>query len=518
MTDLIVKLAYKIESSKKYHIFRTFLFNILINSTTHAKKVFDLTIIFLVISTIAILIYEVNHKVPAILDYYEYAVVGIFILEWIGRFIVSFESHKQIIKDFEESQFLNIDYNLFHSITVITKEKLNYIFSISSIIDILAILPSYRPLRILRIFLLFRLFKILKYSNSLSMFTKIFIEKRMELSLLLMLYLLVIFFSATILYVYEGAGINPKVTSFTDAVYWAFITVSTIGYGDITPITEAGKSVTLILILTGYTVIAFFTSIITSSIHDKLSTIKENDTLIKIQKLHNYILVCGFGRSGHILVKNLLKEKYDVLVIDKEAHKFSTIKSKSLHIIEDDATDINLLRKIDINNNIKEIVVITNDDTINLSIILAIRSLNKNIKIVARCNRFKTRDKLRLAGANEIVELNQTASMVALGYIKSPIAYEAIDNILIDHKSAIMAEIEIFKNSPFIGKKLSDIQFDKFNINFLGLFRHQDQDNFIFNPDKENTIIDLKDFIIVIGHKRTIGDFKTYLQSNILLK
>jgi len=159
LANILIKSAYKIESSRCYHRFRKCLYNILINNGSVAKKYFDLTMIFLVLSTVAILVYEVKHTLPEWVNYYEYFAVFIFIIEWIGRFIVSFESHKQIIKDYEEAQFLNLEYKPIESIKTITKEKLKYVFSLASIVDLLAILPSYRPLRVLRIFLLFRLFK-----------------------------------------------------------------------------------------------------------------------------------------------------------------------------------------------------------------------------------------------------------------------------------------------------------------------------------------------------------------------
>jgi len=517
MTDLIVQFAYNLESSKTYHRFRTFLVNILLN-TTKAKKIFDIFMIFLVISTVGILIYEVKHTVPDFLNQYEYYAVGVFILEWIGRFIVSFESHKQIIKDFEETQFLNIEYDIKQSIKVITKKKLGYIFSLASIIDLLAILPSYRPLRILRIFLLFRLFKVLRYSNSLHQFIRVFIEKRLELTLLLMLYLLVIFFCSTILYIYEGTGINQNIHSFSDAIYWSFITVSTIGYGDVTPVTDTGKAITLVLILTGYAVIAFFTSIVTSSISDKLDIIKETDTLSSIAKLKQYTLVCGYGKSGQILVDNLKEKGYETLIIDDDEHNVLIGESKKLRIIKDDASDISLLRKINITKNVQSIIVLTNDDTLNLSIILAIRSINKNIPIIARSNRFKTQDKLKLAGANKIIGINESAALVALGHLKAPIAFEAMENILVDHHGASMSEIEIFHTSPFIGEKLSTVDFDKFNINFIGIVHNNSKNHFIFNPKREDIILEEKDFLIIIGYERTIKDFQTYLQSNKSIK
>jgi len=517
MNNIIVNLAYKIESSKLHKSFRNFLHNTLINNSSNYKKVFDLSMIFLVISTVGILIYEVKHTLPPYIDYFEYFAVGIFILEWLGRLTVSFESHKQIINDYEESQFLNIKYKLYDSIKIITNKKLEYIFSLSSIIDLLAILPSYRPLRILRIFLLFRLFKVLKYSSSLNIFTKVFIEKKLELTLLLLLYLLVIFFSATIIYIYEGNGLNPKIDTFIDAIYWSFITVSTIGYGDITPISDAGRAATIILILAGYTVIAFFTSIVTSSIGEKLDSIKQTNTLSNIKKLKNYILVCGYGKTAQVLIDNLKDNNYNFLIIENNPAIIAQYHSAKINIIKGDATDISLLKKIGINKNISKVIILTSDDTVNLSIILSVRSLNTKIHITCRSNRVKIKEKLLIAGANRLIELNDLASHVALGYLNAPVAYEAIDDILVDYKGAIMSEIEIFENSDFINKTLDSIEFKNFNINFIGIVHKNDKENFIFNPNKKNTIISEKDYLIVIGYEKTINEFKTYVQSHKII-
>jgi len=514
MNNITVNIAYKIEASKLHKSFRNFLYNTLINNSSKYKKLFDLSMIFLVISTVGILIYEVKHTLPAYIDYFEYFAVGIFILEWLGRLTISYESHKQIINDYEESQFLNIKYRLYDSIKIITKKKFEYIFSLSSIIDLLAILPSYRPLRILRIFLLFRLFKVLKYSSSLNIFTRVFIEKKLELTLLLLLYLLVIFFSATIIYIYEGNGLNPKIDTFIDAIYWSFITVSTIGYGDITPLSDAGRAATIILILAGYTVIAFFTSIVTSSIGEKLDSIKQSNTLSNIKKLKNYILVCGYGKTAQVLIDNLKDNNYNFLIIENNQSIIEEHQSAKVNIIKGDATNISLLKKIGINKNISKVIVLTSDDTINLSIILSIRSLNSSIPIICRSNRVKIKDKLLIAGANKLIELNDIASHVALGYLNSPVAYEAIDDILVDYKGAIMSEIEIFDNSNFKNKPLDSIEFENFNINFIGIVHSTNKDDFIFNPNKKTTIIHEKDYLIVIGYEKTINEFKTYIQSH----
>lgn len=508
----IVKFAYFIENSESYHRFRAFLIDILENQYSHYKKYFDYFIIFLVLTTVGILVYEVRHKVDHNLIYYEYFAVGVFILEYIGRFILSFESHKQIIKDYEESQYFNLPFELSSSLKTITKAKLAYIFSFTAIIDILAILPAYRPLRILRIFLLFRLFKVLRYSSALHQFMKIFIEKKTEMMMLLWLYLLVVFFAAIVFYIYEGGDANLNVNSFADSLYWSFITIATIGYGDITPHTEAGRLVVLVLIVVGIAVTAFFTAVVTSAMAEKLDIIKKNKVLTSINKTKKYILVCGFGKSGHMLVSNLLKNGHRVIVIDPNPEAFHQAELKNVNIIKDDASDIDLLKKIGLNTNIKSVVILTEDDTVNLSIILAIRSLNENIQIISKCNRQRTKEKLKIAGANELVMSNELLAKVAVGFIKSPIAYEAIDDILTDYKGAVINELEIFENSLFVGKSLSTINFDKFNLSFIGIAHNDEKMNFIFNPNKEEITIQEKDFLIIIGYEKTIAEFKKYLQ------
>jgi len=512
LSNLVIRFAYLIENSKSYHRFRILLVDILENQYSHSKKFFDYFIIFLVLTTVGILVYEVRHPANEALIYYEYFAVFIFILEYIGRFILSFESHKQIIQDYEETQYFNIPFELRHSLISITKAKFAYIFSLSAIIDILAILPAYRPLRILRIFLLFRLFKVLKYSSALHQFVKIFIEKKTEMMMLLWLYLLVVFFAAIVFYIYEGGDANINVHSFADSLYWSFVTVATIGYGDITPRTEAGRLVVLVLIVVGIAVAAFFTAVVTSAMSEKLDVIKKDKVLTSINKAKQYILVCGFGKAGHMLVSNLLKNGHSVIVIDPNPEAFHQAELKNVNIIKDDASDIDLLKKIGLNTNIKSVVVLTEDDTINLSIILAIRSINKNIEIIARCNRFRTKNKLKIAGANDVVMANELLAKVAVGFIKSPIAYEAIDDILTDYKGAVINEVEIFQNSLFVGKNLSSVDFGRYNLTFIGITHNNDKAKFIFNPNKEEILIHAKDFLIVIGYERTIAEFRKYLQ------
>lgn len=221
MQNKIIAILYSLDNSQKYISTKEFCKNILENSQYKYKKYFDFFMIFLVLSTIAILIYEVNHPIVPLLIEYEYFAVSVFILEWLARLWVYSDIRRTFIKDYEETLFFGKNYKLSISLKKVLKEKMEYIFSPMSIIDLLAILPAYRPLRVLRIFMIFRLFKIFRYANALKEFSHVFMERKFEFFTLFLLTLVVIFFGSTIIFVYEGNGENEKLTSYFDAIYWA---------------------------------------------------------------------------------------------------------------------------------------------------------------------------------------------------------------------------------------------------------------------------------------------------------
>ena len=249
MNNFFINFAYFLESSKKYYLTKNFFYEILEDTNSKKRKYFDFFMIFLVLSTVAILIYEVNHQLLPWLDTYETIAVIIFIIEWVSRFWVNSHSHRHIIDDYEKSQLLNQPYILKDSLKKIIKEKFYFIISPMSIIDLLAILPYYRPLRILRILMLFRLFKILRYTNSIKQFRHVFVEKKFEFLTLGIMFFMAVAFGSTIIFIYEGAGVNPNIHNYFDAIYWSVITISTVGFGDISPVTIQGRVATLFLVV-----------------------------------------------------------------------------------------------------------------------------------------------------------------------------------------------------------------------------------------------------------------------------
>ena len=514
MTSLVIKLAYAIQGSKGYYNYKHFFYELLEDPNAKKRRYFDFFMIFLVLSTVAILIYEVNHEVLPWLDTYETAAIIIFIIEWLSRFWISSHIHKIIIEEYEKSQLLNREYILSNSIKKIVKEKLSFVFSPMSIIDLLAILPYYRPLRILRILMLFRLFKILRYTNSIKQFRHVFIEKRFEFFTLAIMFMMAVTFGSTIIFIYEGAGVNPNIDTFFDAVYWSVITISTVGFGDISPVTVQGRVATLFLVIGGMAVIAFFTSIVTTALSEKLAVLKEEKVIGEASSLKDFVIICGYGRMGKILANEFLHIKQKFVIIDNDEEVLKHSDAQSFLAIKGDATDGGLLHSIGLNHGATAIIAITNSDSTNLSIILSARSQNPNIHIIARANNLNAKKKLYLAGANQVVLSNEITALVSAEYLGQPVAFEAIDDILLNNEGAAMEEIEIVENSNYVGRKLQDIDFSIYNLTLIGVVDAKDRKHFKFNPKQDQYIIQAKDIFILIGYKDSIMQLKVELLSN----
>lgn len=112
ITKFLISLAYKIDTSINYKKFKEFTYNILENKDYKYKKYFDFMMIFLVLSTVMILIFEVNNQEIELLDNYEFFAIVIFIIEYVGRFWVYSDVHNTILLDYEESQLLNRKYKI----------------------------------------------------------------------------------------------------------------------------------------------------------------------------------------------------------------------------------------------------------------------------------------------------------------------------------------------------------------------------------------------------------------------
>lgn len=213
---------------------------------TSAGKIFDLIIQFIIIISLISFSIEtipsLSKTTAQVLKYIEIVTVFIFTLEYLCRIYVA-------------------------------DNKLRFIFSFYGIIDLIAILPFYitrgidlRSIRIVRLFRLFRILKVVRYSQAIQRLKKAFVTVKEELLLFLIATVFLLYISSVGIYYFENNAQPEQFKSVFHCLWWAIVTLTTVGYGDVYPITTVGKIFTSFIAITGIGVVAVPTGLIASAL------------------------------------------------------------------------------------------------------------------------------------------------------------------------------------------------------------------------------------------------------------
>ena len=166
----------------------------------------------------------------------------------------------------------------------VADSKPKFVFSFFGIIDLLAILPFYlsfgvdlRSLRALRFLRLFRILKLVRYNRAMNHFTRAIKSAKEEIFLFIFITLILIYFSAVGIYYFENEAQPEHFSSIFDSLWWAIITLTTVGYGDVYPITVGGKVFTFIILMIGLGIVAIPTGIISSALTKSIDKKEANN-------------------------------------------------------------------------------------------------------------------------------------------------------------------------------------------------------------------------------------------------
>lgn len=164
----------------------------------------------------------------------------------------------------------------------VADSKPKFVFSFFGVIDLLAILPFYlsfgvdlRSLRALRFLRLFRILKLVRYNRAMNHFTRAIKSAKEEIFLFIFITLILIYFSAVGIYYFENEAQPEHFTSIFDSLWWAIITLTTVGYGDVYPITVGGKVFTFFILMIGLGIVAIPTGIISSALTKSIDSKEE---------------------------------------------------------------------------------------------------------------------------------------------------------------------------------------------------------------------------------------------------
>jgi voltage-gated potassium channel len=249
---------------------------IIFGTSTRIGRNFDVVLLWLILASVAVVILE---SVPSIRASY-------------GNFLRALEWGFTIIFTLEYILRINV-----------SPRPLAYIFSFFGVIDFIAVIPTYLDLifegshylmviRVLRLLRVFRVMKMIRFMHSAQVMAEAMKASIPKISIFMMIMFFMAIIIGSLMYVIEGEA--HGFDSIPISIYWAVVTVTTVGYGDLTPITSLGKLLATIVMLMGYSIIAVPTGIVAVELGRANKRLSCPACYSKVESESNYCNHCGY--------------------------------------------------------------------------------------------------------------------------------------------------------------------------------------------------------------------------------
>jgi voltage-gated potassium channel len=281
--------------------------------------------------------------------------------------------------------------------------------------------------------------------------------------------------------------------------------MSTVGYGDIAPMTNEGKVIAMLSIISGIALISFATSVIVTAFSEKLTQLKEERIVEQIKKSKKFLIICGYGQLTKMFLRQDEKLEHSYIVLDKNQEKVDMALANGHNAIKADASRHEVLDKLISKKCSITILCLTNNDIENIYITLGVKIIDSTVEVIARVNDDALYDKFVRAGADHILMPNSTANTMLITAIARPNIYKAVDSILTGKNIAKIDEMILYEGNKLINKRVEDIDFKSYKMLLIGIQRGQGTP-FMLNP-QDDVIFEKNDIIILMGRNMSHTHF-----------
>jgi len=292
--------------------------------------------------------------------------------------------------------------------------------------------------------------------------------------------------------------------SLFDSLYMTIITLATVGFREVAPLSDQGKAFTILLIVFGASFIAYSAgSLIRFTVEGQLRQIMGRKKVEKqIGKMEAHYIICGYGRIGNLICKEFQAKPLPFVVVEKDPELCAKLAEEGVLFVQGDATDDETLEAAGI-RRAKGLITAVTSDTENVYITLTARGLNPSLFILARSGEEGSELKLRRAGASKVISPYTIGATRMAQAILRPSVVDFIEIATAGHNLELqLEEIRIRNASRLAGKNLinSGIRKD-LGIIIVGI--KKGDGNMVFNPASE-TVIEAGDVLITLGESPAI--------------
>jgi voltage-gated potassium channel len=251
--------------------------------------------------------------------------------------------------------------------------------------------------------------------------------------------------------------------TWLEALYMTAITLTTVGFGEIRPLSDAGRIFTVLLILLGVGTVAYGFSTVAQYVlaADLGPTLRRRRIMRMLRNTEDHIIVCGYGRVGRSATETLQDGANTVVVIDRDATLISNMREQGIAAVWGDATSDDTLREAGI-ERASGLMACVGNDADNLFIVLSARTLNPKLHIVARTMNPETEAKMHRAGADRVVSPYKMGGRQMASILTRPNVTEFLDFVTLDSGLELwLEELRIQSDSPLSGRTVVEADLRK---------------------------------------------------------
>ena len=301
--------------------------------------------------------------------------------------------------------------------------------------------------------------------------------------------------------------------NFTDAFFMTIITIATVGFREVHPLSQTGMYFTAFLIVFSFGIFAYAVTTFTRYVVDGALGHYYKSRLVrnKIQRLKDHVVICGYGRNGRQAVQELLDHHMKIVIVERDEQVMEDIlENPELLYIHGDATRDDVLEMCRI-DRAKALIASLPVDADNLFVVLTAREINPGLKIISRASDEHSDAKLKRAGATNIIMPDRIGGQRMAKLVTQPDVVEFLDFLMLQSmENVALEEISCNRlNSFFEGKSIRELDIrNESGANIIGLKRMDN--SFIINPLPE-ILLSNSDKLFALGTKNQLARLRKIL-------
>ncbi len=298
---------------------------------------------------------------------------------------------------------------------------------------------------------------------------------------------------------------------FTDAIYFSVSTITTVGYGDITAETPLGRLTATLMMIAGVgTALYLFSTVVAFVFEGRLKQAMGERKMKKvIAKMKDHYVICGYGRLGQMVARDLEYAKEDYVFIESDPVRVNVARERGCPVVEGDATHRDVLEEAGL-EHCAGLATTISTDAENLYIGITARSLRPQLPIVCRSSSDRVRTLFRRAGIKRTISTDEIGSRRLVTSLIHPHVVEFVDELL-THKegSSSLHGVQVERGAPVIGETIQGARLkDKYNVVVMTIQR---DGSFLPNPGPDEKIME-DDVLILLGKAKKLAKLQALFE------